>query len=210
MKILPNYLFRNGVDVIWRTTNWGQPPLHIDKFEEIGGYDENLLADLKETIEESGKDRVLVILHTSTSHGPSYGKKYPPEFELFTPVCNTVEMSKCPRDELMNAYDNSIVYTDFLIHKVITELKGMTEWRCGMIYVSDHGESLGENNLYMHGVPMSVAPAEQYEIPFIVWTSDNSVRESPETELSQYNVFHSVLDFLGVESPVYDGAKSVF
>lgn len=209
-EILPNYLFRNGVGVMWRTTNWGQPPLHIEKYQEIAGYDENLLEGLSDAIRESGKEKVLAVLHTSTSHGPSYDKKYPPEFEVFSPVCNTVEMSKCPHDELVNSYDNSIVYTDWLLYRLIEELKGLEGWRCGMIYVSDHGESLGENNLYMHGLPMSVAPAEQYEIPFIVWTSDGSVSASPEEKLSQYNVFHSVLHFLGIDSPVYDGSMNIF
>ena len=77
------------------------------------------------------------------------------------------------------------------------------------MYVSDHGESLGENNLYMHGVPMSIAPREQIEIPFIVWTSDSTLRIKEE-EASQYHVFHSVMDFLGVESPIFDETRNIF
>ena len=90
------------------------------------------------------------------------------------PVCNSVELGNCSHDELINAYDNTIVYTDYLLSRVIDDLKSLKEYHCAMLYVSDHGESLGENNLYMHGVPLSLAPKEQYEIPFIVWESDNS------------------------------------
>lgn len=220
-EILPNYLYRNGVDVIWRSSNWGQPPLHIAKFYEEPelqtmypdaqrGYDGLLTEGLKEAITESGNCKVLVVLHTSTSHGPSYNKKYPPEFEVFSPVCNTVEMSKAPIDELINAYDNTIVYTDWILDRIIGDLKELDGWNSCMMFVSDHGESLGENKLFMHGVPMSIAPKEQYEIPFIVWTSDSTRRLKPAEMLSQYNVFHSVLRFLGIGSPVYDERMSIF
>lgn len=220
-EILPNYLYRTGVDVCWRSTNWGQPPLHIEKYqnaEDISnlygcpdeGYDGLLLEGLPEIISESGSSKVLVILHTSTSHGPSYNKKYPPEFETFTPVCTTVEMSKCPREEVINAYDNTIIYTDYLLNEIAGRLNALKDWRSCMIYVSDHGESLGENNLYMHGVPLSIAPAEQVEIPFIVWTSDAEQGLKHFDKVSQHHVFHSVLHFLGVESPVYKEEFNVF
>ena len=220
-EILPNYLYRSGVDVIWRTNNWGEPPVHIEKFMKAkklkemypdadDRYDGILLAGLKEQIMESTAEKIFIVLHTSTSHGPTYNKKYPAEFEKFTPVCTTVEMSKADPVELMNAYDNTIVYTDYLIHSVIEILKEMTDRRSCMLYVSDHGESLGEGNLYMHGVPMSVAPAEQIEIPFIVWTSEDGRNIKDIEEASQYHVFHSVLDHLGVSSPIFDKSKSIF
>ena len=220
-EILPNYLYRSGVDVIWRTNNWGEPPVHIEKFMKAKKlkemypdaderYDGILLAGLKEQIMESTSEKIFIVLHTSTSHGPTYNKKYPAEFEKFTPVCTTVEMSKADPVELMNAYDNTIVYTDYLIHSVIEILKEITDRRSCMLYVSDHGESLGEGNLYMHGVPMSVAPAEQIEIPFIVWTSEDGRNIKDIEEASQYHVFHSVLDHLGVSSPIFDKSKSIF
>lgn len=220
-EILPNYLFRNGVDVTWRTTNWGEPPVHIDKYykakdlqkmnpEADGKYDEILLAGLKEEILSCTKDKMLVILHTSTSHGPTYNKKYPAKFEVFTPVCTTVEMAKANPKELMNAYDNTIVYTDYLVHSVIEMLKDIPQRRSCVLFVSDHGESLGEGNLYMHGVPMAVAPKEQIEIPFIVWTSDKNLKIRPDQKVGQYHVFHSVLSFLGIDSPVYDQEKDIF
>ena len=221
-EILPNYLYRSGAGVIWRTSNWGESPLHIgdgychiNKLAERFGwdtveYDELLVEGLPEAIEKCDRDKVLIVLHTNISHGPSYFKKYPERFETFSPVFRGVEMAKCKNpQELVNAYDNSILYTDYVLDKLISQLEEMKEWRSCMMYVSDHGESLGEGGLYMHGVPMAIAPRQQYEIPFIVWTSDNTaVKDIPLA--TQYHVFHSVLDFLGVESPVYDSGKDVF
>lgn len=220
-EILPNYLFRNNVSVVWRTTNWGEPPVHIKNYQnrealmpdykgENGNYDEILLSGLKEQISESEHNKVLIILHTSTSHGPTYSKKYPPRFEIFTPVCNSVELADCSQEELINAYDNTIVYTDYLLYSLIELLKELKEYDSSMIFVSDHGESLGEKNLYMHGLPMSIAPREQYEIPFIVWVSDSLRQLKPNESLTQNHVFHSVLNFLGVESPIYEEELNIY
>lgn len=220
-EILPNYLYRHGVEVVWRTTNWGEPPVHIDKYykakhlkemypEADERYDGILLEGLKEEILSCSKEKMLVVLHTNTSHGPTYNKKYPAEFETFTPVCTTVEMSKADSDELINAYDNTILYTDYLIDSVIEILKDVPERRCCMIYVSDHGESLGEGNLYMHGVPMSIAPREQIEIPFIVWNSDDKLNVQNLEEVGQHHVFHSVMYFLGIDSPIFNSSKNIF
>lgn len=173
-------------------------------------YDGVLLEGLKEEILSSAKDKMLVILHTSTSHGPTYYKKYPAEFEVFSPVCTTVEMAKADKQELMNAYDNTIVYTDYIVHSVIEILKDIPRRRSCVMFVSDHGESLGEGNLYMHGVPMAAAPKEQIEIPFIVWTSDKSLKIYTDRKVKQYHVFHSAMSFLGVESPVYNAELDIF
>jgi lipid A ethanolaminephosphotransferase len=119
-EILPNYMERSGVDVVWRSTNWGEPPLHIEKRYNLSAlakrypdaderYDGLLLAGLKEEIESSEAEKLLIVLHTSTSHGPTYFKKYPEEFEKYSPVCTTVEMAKADPQELMNAYDNTIL-----------------------------------------------------------------------------------------------------
>ena len=220
-EILPNYLYRNNVEVVWRTTNWGEPPIHIKNFQSREtlmskckdkwcDYDEVLLTGLKEQILSSNKNKMLIVLHTSTSHGPTYSKKYPPAFEIFKPVCNTVELAKCSQLELINAYDNTIVYTDFILHKIIEDLKQLKDYNSSMIFVSDHGESLGEHNVYMHGLPKSIAPKVQYEIPFIVWMSDNSKQIKPLNTVTQNHVFHSVLNFLSIESPIYNDELSIF
>ncbi|MFK8270794.1 phosphoethanolamine--lipid A transferase EptA [Capnocytophaga stomatis] len=220
-EILPNYLYRNNVEVVWRTTNSGEPPIHIEKYQtgsflrencegEGCNYDEVLINGLKDQIASSTKDKILIILHTSTSHGPTYNKKYPPQFEVFKPVCNSVELANCTQEELLNAYDNTIVYTDYILHKIIEDLKELKDYKSTMLYISDHGESLGEKNLYMHGLPMSLAPKEQYEIPFIVWVSEDSKQLKSLENLSQNHVFHSVLNFLGIDTPIYNEEMNIF
>lgn len=220
-EILPNYLQRAGADVTWRTSNWGEPPVHTEKYYRIGDlrekypevdgrYDGILLSGLREEIMASDSAKVFVVIHAYTNHGPAYHTDYPAEFEVFTPVSSTVEMAKVSREELDNAYDNSIVYTDYLIHSVIDIVRSVPDRRGCVLFVSDHGESLGENNLYMHGVPMAMAPREQIEIPFVVWTSDPSLRVKDLPEVGQHHVFHSVLDFFHIESPVFDENFSIF
>ena len=220
-EILPNYLFRNGVDVVWRSANWGEPPLHIEKYknhkdlaekypEADGRYDGVLIAGLIEEIENNEKDKQLIVLHTSTSHGPKYFEKYPEEFKVFTPVCTSVEISSDDKEGLINAYDNTILYTDYLVHSVIETLKQVTGKRCCMIFVSDHGESLGEDNVFMHGLPKDLAPKQQFEIPFIVWENDSCTKTKELDRVEQFHVFHSVMNWLGMKSPIYDENMNIF
>ena len=221
-EILPNYIYRNGVDVVWRTTNWGEPPLHIEKYRNAsklkaqypdadGRYDGILLEGLSEEIEASASDKLLVVIHTSTSHGPTYNKKYPADFEVFTPVCTTVEMAKAERSELINAYDNTILYTDYILHSVIEVLRNVEDRESAMIYISDHGESLGEGNIYMHGmVSASMAPKEQTEIPFIVWQGSDNRHLKELDEVGHYHIFHSVMDWFDMSSEFYNEEFSIF
>lgn len=221
-EVLPNYLFKNkDIDVIWRTTNWGEPTLKIKNFQDRKAlkklvnddsynYDEILLKGLKEQILASKKNKILVVLHTSTSHGPTYFKKYPTKFNKFLPVCTSVELGNCTQNELINAYDNTILYTDYILATLIGDLKQLPEYHSTMLYLSDHGESLGEKNLYMHGLPVSIAPKEQLDIPFIVWVSKDDDLLKNNGILSQHHVFHSVLDFLDAESPIYDQSMSIY
>lgn len=220
-EILPNYLYRHGVDVIWRSTNWGEPPLHIEKIynkktlknmfpDADERYDGLLIEGLKEEISSCKKEKQLIVLHTGTSHGPTYNLKYPAEFEVFKPACNTVEISTADKQELINAYDNTILYTDYLLHSVIEILKEIPDRRCCMIFVSDHGESLGEDNLFMHGMPKNIAPREQFEIPFIVWHNDDNTQMKNLEEVEQYFVFHSIMNWFGMQSPVYNENMNFF
>ena len=224
-ELLPNYAFRTGVDVSWRTSNWGEPPIHIDEYltdkdlvEKYPGakntYDDILFTGLRERIESSTKNKVLIVLHTSTSHGPKYADKYPKEFEVYKPVAKNVEEGEKNLDKLVNAYDNTIRYTDFLLNGLINTLSSMEEWHSAMIFISDHGESLGENKMFMHGLPMKLAPKVQYEIPFLVWTSkgfrDYKTTEELPAVLEQHFVFHSVLNLLSIQSPAYDKSHDIF
>ena len=224
-ELLPNYAFRTGVDVAWRTSNWGEPPIHIDEYitdDELAkqypdarkGYDEILYQGLRERIESSKKNKVLIVLHTSTSHGPNYTKKYPKEFEAFKPVAKNVEEGQKDVSKLINAYDNTILYTDFLLDGLINTLRAMTDWHSAMVFISDHGESLGENKMFMHGLPMNLAPKVQYEIPFLVWTSegfrDYKAKDEWPAVLEQHYIFHSVLNLLSIDSPAYDKEFDIF
>jgi lipid A ethanolaminephosphotransferase len=232
-ELLPNYAFRTGVDVSWRTSNWGEPPIHIDEYinnndlgatypDEDEDYDEILLKGLRERIESSQKNKVLIVLHTSTSHGPNYASKYPKEFEVYKPVAKNVEEGQQNVGLLINAYDNTIRYTDFLLNSLINTLRAMEDWNSAMIFISDHGESLGENKMFMHGLPMKLAPKVQYEIPFLVWTSKDfrdyknvsGGQDAPEGELpavlEQHYIFHSVLNLLSIQSPAYNKDFDIF
>ena len=221
-EILPNYLYRMGVDVTWRTSNWGEPPTHFPKYvkkkqlrdsypdAEQGQYDGILLCGLEDEIRNCQNAKQFIVLHTYTNHGPLYSANYPSEFEVFVPVCKTVEMAHADREELLNAYDNSIIYTDYLIHSVISLLRSMPDRRSCVLYISDHGESLGENGLYMHGVPQAIAPKTQTEIPFLVWTCDTTMHIKQPQTVEQYCIYHSVLHFLGIDSPVLKPQMSIF
>ena len=222
-ELLPNYAFRTGVDVVWRTSNWGEPPIHIDEYltddelgemypDEIEKYDAILFAGLRERILSSQKDKVLIILHTSISHGPNYADKYPQQFEVYKPVAENVEEGQKNIQLLVNAYDNTIRYTDYLLNGLIDTLRSLTDWHSAMIFISDHGESLGENQMFMHGLPMSLAPKYQYEIPFLVWTSPHFRNYKPSLPpvLEQHYIFHSVLNLLSIQSPAYDEELDIY
>ena len=224
-ELLPNYAFRTGADVLWRTSNWGEPPIHIHEYvtnEELGiqypgeyiYHDAILMTGLRERIESSQKNKVLIVLHTSTSHGPNYADKYPKDFEVYKPVARNVEEGEKNVSRLVNAYDNTIRYTDFLLDSLINTLRDMKDWKSAMIFISDHGESLGENKMFMHGLPMRLAPKVQYEIPFLVWTSTDFRRYKTSDELpqvlNQHYIFHSVLNLLSIHSPAYNSNFDIF
>ena len=222
-ELLPNYAFRTGVDVAWRTSNWGEPPIHIEEYladtelakqypDVDSNYDGILYAGLRQRIESSPKNKVLIILHTSTSHGPQYANKYPKAFEVYKPVAMNVEEGEKNVGLLVNAYDNTIRYTDFLLDNLINTLRDMTDWKSAMIFISDHGESLGENKMFMHGLPMRLAPKEQYEIPFLVWTSEDfrAYKNNLPEVLEQHYIFHSVLNLLSIQSPAYNETYDIF
>lgn len=221
-EILPNYLYRNGAGVMWQSSNWGEPPLHIPFVRNRSGiaeqtgldgrYDGILFNGVREFIDSCAADKVLAVVHTYTSHGPAYFENYPPEFEVFVPVCKSVEVADVPHGQLVNAYDNTIVYTDALLYDMISQLKGIKNRKCALIFLSDHGESLGENGRYMHGAAPGAweNKVQEYEIPFIVWSSDPMCTFKDVEEVDQHYVYHSVLDFLGMDCEFFDESRSVF
>jgi len=220
---LPSYLQRIGIDVIWRTNNWGEPPLHVKSYERSAelrkkcqgnkcNFDEVLLTNLNKEILSSKKNKVFVVLHTAGSHGPTYYKKYPKEFEKFKPVCKTVDLKKCSKQELINAYDNTILYTDYFLYKTIETLKKLKDIPVLLIYISDHGESLGEYGLYLHGTPYTIAPSFQKHIPFIIWESKKFIQTKgykksyikKQKLYGQNYIFHTILSSFDVNSTIYN------
>ena len=149
---------------------------------------------------------------------PTYYRKYPPEFERYQPVCRSVDLSACTRQSLINAYDNTIAYTDHVLADTIKVLQAVPNSASTMIYLSDHGESLGEHGFYLHGAPNSFAPEAQRAVPFVVWMSPSFSRSralSAEDILargpfSDGNIFHSVLGAFGGTSAVYKPALDFF
>jgi len=136
--------------------------------------DVGMLSGLDKYIEaRKGRD-ILIVLHQMGNHGPAYYKRYPKEFERFTPVCKTNELEKCSKEEIGNAYDNAILYTDHFLSEVIKLLqKYERDHETAMLYVSDHGESLGEYGVYLHGAPFAIAPRTQVHVPAIAWVGEN-------------------------------------
>jgi lipid A ethanolaminephosphotransferase len=181
-------------------------------------YDEVLLSGLEQRIRTSASQRVFVVLHQSGSHGPAYYTKYPSEFEYFKPACKSVELGKCSHEELVNAYDNTILYEDHFLSRAIGVLRKLRDTSTLLIYVSDHGESLGEYGMYLHGIPYSIAPAVQKEIPFIIWMSDEFVRQKAvradrlesQGMHSQRDIFHTVMGAFSMHSDAYLGDHDIF
>lgn len=155
------------------------------------------------------------------SHGPTYFKRYPDRFKKFTPACDTANLQDCTKEQIINTYNNTIVYTDYIIASVIETLKKHNELQSGMLYVSDHGESLGENNIYLHGLPYAIAPDVQKKIPMVLWLSESietslgidktCLKQQAETKaFSHDNYFHSVLRLLSIKSTAYERSLDIF
>lgn len=226
-------LIRSGIAVSWLDNNSGCKGIcGSTAFEHMASrmikglcegnecFDEILLTGLREQLANLKKDTVLV-LHMKGSHGPAYYRRYPQQFELFTPTCTSVDLSSCPQSAIHNTYDNTILYTDFILSQVIKTLKTNEPSITGaLLYISDHGESLGENGLYLHGMPKLVAPKEQIEIPMLAWFSDEFARQKNldlscvtadrKRAYSHDNLFHSVLGLFNVQTSFYIAALDMF
>src|SRR5690606_10787146 len=105
-----------------------------------------------------------------------YFERYPPAFRRFQPVCATAELGKCERAQIVNAYDNALLYTDHVLAQAIALLERQSRFDAALLYVSDHGESLGEKGLYLHGMPYAIAPQEQLRVPMVAWFSPQWAR----------------------------------
>ncbi|KXZ70641.1 Phosphoethanolamine transferase EptA [Acinetobacter venetianus] len=180
-------------------------------------FDDILIDSLKAYLATIPKDDTrphLVVLHQMGSHGPAYYKRVPPQYKVFKPTCDTNAIQGCSRDELLNSYDNTLLYTDYVLDSLIETLKTATQYETGLWYLSDHGESTGESGMYLHGAPYAIAPSQQTHVPMLMWFSDtwkqqaqkqmSCLSQQRQKELSQDNLFPTMLSLLDVKTKVID------
>ncbi|MEG0119966.1 MAG: phosphoethanolamine--lipid A transferase [Pseudomonas sp.] len=230
---LLDVLKRAGIDVIWRDNQSGcKDTCNRVTVQNVSNLkdptlcansecrDEILLQGLQGFIDHLDKDTVLV-LHQMGSHGPEYFKRYPKEYEHFTPVCESNALNNCSRESIVNGYDNTLVYTDHVLSSLIDVLRSnQDKVDTAMLYLSDHGESLGEYNLFLHGTPYMLAPEQQKHVAMLAWFSDSyqksysvdthCLQMTRDKPLSQDNLFHSMLGLLEVHSSVYQQDLDMF
>ena len=190
---------------------------HQDELGEAECFDEALLHELDKRIAALDPERLrrglVLVMHQMGSHGPAYFKRSPPDLKPFQPECRRNLLQECERQQVVNGYDNTIVTTDRLLARAIAWLQKQQTFDAGMLYVSDHGESLGENGLYLHGMPYAMAPKEQTHVPMVLWMPGDgalaaslkpgclaSLRDQPA---SHDNLFHTVMGWVGARADVY-------
>ncbi len=216
-----------GVNLLWRDNDGGckgacnriphtdMTQWKLDQFcKDKSCIDDVNLYRLNDTLDGLKQDTVLVI-HLMGSHGPAYYERYPEQYRKFTPTCDTNQIQDCDHQALINTYDNTILYTDSVLSKTIDALKArQATMNTALVYLSDHGESLGENGLYLHGTPYMLAPEQQTHIPFMFWLSqdykknfgvdEQCLRDQAAKEaVSQDNLFSTVLGMMNIQTSVY-------
>ncbi len=167
-----------------------------------------------QTVADTMTEDTVIVLHQIGSHGPSYWLRYPPEREIFAPACKTPELTECSNEEIVNAYDNTIAYTDYFLSQVIDQLDAQDRVIPAMYYVSDHGESLGENGIYLHGTPYFMAPEYQTHVPMVMWMSDRfqatlaldkgCLGAKTAEDVSHDNMFSTILGLMDVTTTARD------
>ena len=227
-------LSKQGVNVVWRDNNSSSKGV-ADRvaFEDYKTADTNPNCDVEcrdigmldgfDKLVKSGSSEketpknTLILLHQMGNHGPAYYQRYPKEFETYKPVCMTNELSKCDAQSVINGYDNAILYTDYFLDNVIDTLKTYEQdYDVVMVYMSDHGESLGENNIYLHGLPYKFAPDTQKHVPAVIWSPDsNNIDADSLSSMSSQPVSHdfitpTLLSFFGITTDEVKGAPTFF
>lgn len=218
-----------GVHVLWRDNNSDskgvalrgeyqdfKTPENNTLCDEGECRDEGMLVGLQEYIDAHPKGDIVIVLHQMGNHGPAYYKRYPKRFEKFTPVCRSNQLEECTPEEITNAYDNAILYTDYFLSKTIAFLRqNDSKFETAMFYVSDHGESLGEKGLYLHGFPYTIAPDAQKHVPAIMWFGKNfaidkeGLKRKMHRPFTHDSYFHTVLNFTEIESSIYNSELDI-
>jgi lipid A ethanolaminephosphotransferase len=191
--------------------------VHLDKVDALCSadacFDEILVYQLKKLLTKVTGD-TLIVLHQLGSHGPAYYRRYPDRYRVFLPDCRSPNFGDCDDEQIANSYDNTILYTDHVISAAIDALVAESDRIIpSLIYMSDHGESLGEHNLFLHGMPYQFAPAEQTHVPMITWISSDAERiygplsdcaDAKGLPISHDNLFHTELGLLDIATEIYD------
>ena len=214
-----------GVHVLWRDNNSSSKGVADRvRYEDYRSAtlnkrcagecrDEGMLDGLQNFINQQKTGDILIVLHQMGNHGPAYYKRYPQQFEKFGPVCATNQLEECRPEEVGNAYDNAILYTDHFLQQAIELLKQNDKsFQTALIYMSDHGESLGEGGLYLHGMPYFIAPEAQKHVASFLWLGAQSKSQIDMQKLkqvagqpwSQDNLFHTLLGLMQIKTHVYD------
>lgn len=221
-------LFEHGVQVLWRDNNSDSKGVATRmQYEDFKSPTHNpacdsecrdvgMLSGLDNYIaSKKGRD-ILIVLHQMGNHGPEYYRRYPKEFERFTPTCKSSELQNCSKQEIDNAYDNAIVYTDYFLSEVIQFLKKHdSDYATAMVYVSDHGESLGEHGIYLHAAPYLIAPKEQTHIPAIVWLGKqfdftiDQLKPYRDFPVSHDDLFCTLLAGFEVDAKMCQGPRDI-
>jgi lipid A ethanolaminephosphotransferase len=212
-----------GVNVLWLDNNSDSKGValrvpyqnykspDVNTLCDIECRDEGMLVPLQDYIDQHPTGDIFIVLHQMGNHGPAYYKRYPAAFERFKPTCQSNDLSRCTREEIVNAYDNALLYTDYFLAKAIDLLKkNNAKFETALFYVSDHGESLGEAGVYLHGLPKVIAPEAQLHVPAIMWFGDgfNELDKSALLRkrgqlFTHDNLFHTVLGFMEIETSIY-------
>ncbi|MDN0118151.1 phosphoethanolamine transferase EptA [Yersinia frederiksenii] len=224
---LMDILARAGLNVLWRENDGGCkgacdriPHQDVTQLQLTADcengvcLDNALLYKLDNYINGLQGDAVIV-LHQMGSHGPAYYRRTSPEMRPFTPTCDSNQIQDCTPQELVNTYDNSILYTDAMLDSTIKLLQQYSsKFNTALVYLSDHGESLGENGMYLHGTPYMFAPSQQTHIPFLMWLSPEYTKSygidhqclsdsAQQNEVSQDNLFHTLLGMMNIQTTEY-------
>ncbi len=215
------YDANTGDQSIAKRVGWTQVTKEMDPAScEMGECTDGVfLTLLQEKLDTITEDTVLVF-HMIGSHGPAYFMRYPESYRKFTPDCRTSEFAKCTDEEIRNAYDNTIAFTDHVLASTVDILNAAQDRVTpAMFFMSDHGESLGENGLYLHGAPRFMAPEQQYKVPLMMWFSQSyrdqmgldqaCVAAKGDAKLSQDNLFSTILGMMDVRTEVYDASLDI-
>ncbi|MBR9728429.1 phosphoethanolamine--lipid A transferase [Shewanella intestini] len=222
-----------GVDILWIDNDGGDKgvakhlayktinaSLNNEDCNGLTCFDVAMLKDAKAFI-DNGSHNKLLVLHTIGSHGPTYWQRYPNIQAPFQPACNRSDIENCNDKQIVNVYDNTLVYTDYVLSRVIEKLKSVSsDYNVMMTYISDHGESLGEGGVYLHGTPYLIAPKEQTHVPWLIWMPDEYAKQkginkkclatkAQNSNLSHDNLFHSLLGLYGVNTKAHDSTLDI-